>query len=152
MRRFKGVLSLVAGAAGCTARLYSPARRALRLDRLGMTRQVAVRRRNSAKGASMAKGYWVARVDVSDPDAYRKYIEANAEAFRAYGGRFIVRGGRFECKEGAARQRNVVIEFDSYEQALACYESAGYAYAKSLRAAHAVSDLVIIEGYDGPQP
>jgi uncharacterized protein (DUF1330 family) len=104
------------------------------------------------KGAGMAKAYWVARVDVSDPDAYRKYIEANAEAFRAYGARFIVRGGRFECKEGAARQRNVVIEFDSYEKALECYESEAYAYAKSLRASHAVSDLVIVEGYDGPQP
>lgn len=100
----------------------------------------------------MAKAYWVARVDVSDPDAYKNYIEANAEAFRAYGARFIVRGGRFECKEGAARQRNVVIEFDSYEKAVACYESEAYAYAKSLRASHAVSDLVIVEGYDGPQP
>lgn len=100
----------------------------------------------------MAKGYWVARVDVTDDDAYRDYIAANAEAFHAYGARFIVRGGRFECKEGAARARNVVIEFDSYEKALECYESEAYGRAMSLRLGKAVSDLVIIEGYDGPQP
>ena len=123
MRRFKGVLSTAlwqpfALRHGFTA---LPAARYALVPHKGATRGGTgppQLRRSSMKGAGMAKAYWVARVDVSDPDAYKKYIEANAEAFRAYGARFIVRGGRFECKEGAARQRNVVIEFDSYEKAL----------------------------------
>lgn len=99
-----------------------------------------------------AKGYWIVHIDVTDPEAYKAYVAANAEPFRAYGARFLVRGGEFECMEGAARARNVVVEFDSYEQALACYRSDAYAHAKSLRDKAAVSDLIVIEGYDGPQP
>ena len=94
----------------------------------------------------MAKGYWVAHVTVTDPDNYPKYIAADAAAFEKYGARFLVRGGRFEAPEGAARERHVVIEFDSYEQALACYHSPEYAEAARLRQAYADSDLVIVEG------
>lgn len=100
----------------------------------------------------MAKAYWVARVDVQDPDAYKNYVAANAEAFKKYGARFLVRAGRFETMEGGSRSRNVVIEFDSYDQAMACYRSPEYAAAKALRDAASEGDLVIVEGYDGPQP
>ncbi|WP_346912003.1 DUF1330 domain-containing protein [uncultured Roseibium sp.] len=100
----------------------------------------------------MAKAYWVARVDVQDPDAYKNYVAANAEAFKKYGARFLVRAGRFETMEGSSRSRNVVIEFDSYDQAMACYKSSEYARAKALRDAASEGDLVIVEGYDGPQP
>ena len=97
----------------------------------------------------MAKGYWVAHVDVSDPQAYEKYREANAVAFAEYGARFLVRGGNQEVREGQMKARTVVIEFDSYEQAVACYESEAYQYAISLRAPVSTGDLCIIEGYDG---
>ncbi|ADZ68469.1 DUF1330 domain-containing protein [Polymorphum gilvum] len=100
----------------------------------------------------MAKGYWIGRVDVQDAEAYKAYVAANATAFAKYGARFLVRGGSFETMEGAARTRNVVIEFPSYEAALACYRSPEYAVAKALRDTAAVSDLIVIEGYDGPQP
>lgn len=100
----------------------------------------------------MAKGYWIGRIDVSDADAYRKYIEANAAAFSRYGGRFLVRGGGFEVREGTARSRNVVIEFPDYKAALDCYESPEYRHAMSFRTAVSTGDLVIVEGYDGPQP
>ena len=100
----------------------------------------------------MAKGYWIARVDVSDPEAYQKYVAANAVAFSKYGARFIVRGGRFEAPEGTPRSRNVVLEFSDYDTAVACYHSAEYASARSFRTAAAEADLLIIEGYDGPQP
>ena len=100
----------------------------------------------------MAKGYWVARVDVSDPAGYQEYVAANAVAFRKYGARFVVRGGRFEAPEGTARSRNVVLEFKDYETAVACYHSPEYAAAKALRDGRAEADLLIIEGYDGPQP
>lgn len=100
----------------------------------------------------MPKAYWIARVDVHDPEAYKAYVAANAEAFTKFGARFIVRGAPFEVMEGAARSRNVVIEFDSYDQAVACYKSPEYAKAKSFRDAASEGDLIIIEGYDGPQP
>lgn len=97
----------------------------------------------------MPKGYWIARVDVDDMDGYKKYIEANAEPFGRYGAKFLVRAGQFVTKEGTSKSRNVVIEFDSYETALACYESPEYARAKAFRDPVARGDLIIIEGYDG---
>jgi uncharacterized protein (DUF1330 family) len=97
----------------------------------------------------MAKGYWVAHVDVEDVDAYKRYIAANAAPFAEYGARFLVRGGERVVPEGAARARTVVLEFDSYETALACYESVAYQDAKALRDPVSTGDLVIIRGYDG---
>ena len=98
------------------------------------------------------RGYWIAHVDVSDPDGYRRYVEANAEPFAKYGARFLVRAGRFETMEGATRARQVVIEFADYETALACYGSAEYQAAKQKREGVSLGDLVIVEGYEGPQP
>ena len=100
----------------------------------------------------MAKGYWIAHVDVTDADAYKAYIAANAAAFAKYGGRFLVRAGRHEVAEGTSRARQVVIEFKDYETALACYRSPESEAAKALRVDASVADLVIAEGYDGPQP
>ena len=100
----------------------------------------------------MPKGYWIARVDVHDPKAYEGYVAANAIPFARYGAKFIVRGGRFEAPEGTPRSRNVVIEFSDFETALACYHSAEYAAAKALRADAAVAEVLVIEGYEGPQP
>ena len=100
----------------------------------------------------MPKGYWIARMDVTNPDAYRQYVAANGIAFAKFGGRFLVRGGKFESMEGTSRQRNVVIEFPTYEAALACWTSPEYKKAHKLRADASVGDLVIIEGYEGAQP
>jgi uncharacterized protein (DUF1330 family) len=100
----------------------------------------------------MPNGYWVVFADVTDPEGYKAYVAANAEAFRKYGARFLVRGGRYEAPEGHPRSRVVVIEFPTYEAALDCYRSPEYARAMALRHGRAVLDLAIIEGYDGPQP
>ncbi|MGK6309129.1 DUF1330 domain-containing protein [Variovorax sp. DT-64] len=101
----------------------------------------------------MPKGYWIARVDVADPEKYKAYVAANAEPFRKFGARFLVRGGNFENPEGTSRSRNVVLEFPSYQAALDCWNSPEYQAAIALRASPVSTiDLVIIEGYDGPQP
>jgi uncharacterized protein (DUF1330 family) len=100
----------------------------------------------------MAKGYWVGRVDVKDPETYKDYIAANAAAFRKFGARFIVRGGRFENPEGSSRSRNVVIEFPTYQAALDCWNSPEYKAALAIRAPISDGDMVIVEGYEGPQP
>ncbi len=98
------------------------------------------------------RGYWIAHVDVDDPVAYRAYVEANALPFAKYGARFLARAGRHEVVEGASRARQVVIEFADYETALACYRSPEYQDAKRLRDGASRADLLIVEGYEGPQP
>jgi len=79
-------------------------------------------------------------------------VAANALPFQKYGARFLVRGGQFENPEGESRSRNVVLEFPSYQAALDCWHSPQYQAAIKLREAVATIDLVIIEGYDSPQP
>lgn len=100
----------------------------------------------------MPKGYWIARVEVTDAEKYKAYIEANAKPFKMFGARFLVRAGKFENPEGTSRTRNVVIEFPSHQAALDCWNSPEYQAAIKLRAPVSSIDLVIIEGYDGPQP
>ena len=104
------------------------------------------------EASGMPKGYWVVSVDVSDPEGYKLYIAENAKAFRKYGARFLARGGKAEAVEGKGRARIVVIEFRDYETALACYRSPEYAKAIDIRKGKAVADIVVTEGYDGPQP
>ena len=100
----------------------------------------------------MAKGYWMGRVDIADPERYKAYMTANAVPFKKFGARFLVRGGQFEVPEGASRSRHVVIEFPSYDAALACWKSPEYQAAIKLRQPVSTIDLVIIEGYEGQQP
>lgn len=100
----------------------------------------------------MPKGYWIARVDVADPEQYKAYVAANAAPLAKYGARFIVRGAPFRAAEGTSRSRNVVIEFPSYQAALDCWDSPEYQAAVKLRQPVSTGDVVIIEGYEGPQP
>ena len=100
----------------------------------------------------MAKGYWIGRVDVNNDEGYKPYAAANPAIFKKFGGRFVVRGGKFEAPEGSARKRNVVIEFPSYQAALDCYNSPEYQANIKVRQPHSNADIIIIEGYDGPQP
>ncbi|WP_299986451.1 DUF1330 domain-containing protein [uncultured Ruegeria sp.] len=97
----------------------------------------------------MTKRYWVAHVDVDDIETYQSYIDANAAPFAENGAKFLVRGGERVEVEGNARARTVVIEFPSYKQALACYDSKDYQAAKALRDPVSTGDLVIIRGYEG---
>ena len=100
----------------------------------------------------MAKGYWIARVDVHNTEAYKDYVASNGIAFAKFGGRFVVRGGTFENPVGTSRSRNVVIEFPSYQAALDCWNSPDYQAARAKQQGGAEMDLVVIEGYEGPQP
>ena len=71
----------------------------------------------------MAKGYWLALVDVSDPEGYKAYVAAIQDVLRTFGGRYVIRAGRSETMEGKTRSRLVTIEFKDYETALGCYRS-----------------------------
>ena len=100
----------------------------------------------------MPKGYWIVRVDIADQEKYKAYVAANAEPLKKYGARFLVRAGRFENPEGTSRTRNAVIEFPTYQAALDCWKSPEYQQAIQLRQPVSTADLIVIEGYEGPQP
>ena len=95
------------------------------------------------------KGYWIVEVDVPDADAYKPYLVANQAPFGQFGARYLVRGGRRDVMEGSARDRIVVLEFPSFEVALACYRSPEYQAAKKPRDGKAEADVIVTEGYDG---
>jgi uncharacterized protein (DUF1330 family) len=108
----------------------------------------------------MTKGYWIAHITITDPAAYKQYVSGFKVAFKKFGARDIIRGakespgyaggGRFQIKEGTPRDRHVVIEFDSYEQALGCYDSPESQAAAKFSEKGAQVDLIIIEGCDPP--
>ena len=100
----------------------------------------------------MVKGYWIARLNIHDQIAYEEYRKRNAIAFARFGGKFLIRGGPFHAVVGESRQHNVVIEFPSHDAAIACYRSPEYQDAIQYLKAGCEVDLVIIGGYDGPQP
>lgn len=100
----------------------------------------------------MHKGYWIVRVDVADQEQFKAYAAANVEALKKYGARFLARAGRFAVPEGTTRARNTIVEFPSYQAALDCWNSPEYQAALHLRLPASTIDLVIVGGYDGPQP
>lgn len=94
----------------------------------------------------MAKAYWIARVDVHDPETYKSYVETAKPAFERYNAKFLVRGGRTEVLEGTARARNVVIEFASMDDARACYNSPEYTKARRYRERAGKGEFILVEG------
>ena len=97
----------------------------------------------------MAKGYWVVNLDVTDSETYKQYQAFVGPFLAGAGGRFIVRGGERLPKEGNVRTRTVIVEFSSFAQARAAYESEAYQTGMQQRLAASVADFVIVEGFDG---
>jgi len=96
----------------------------------------------------MAKGYWIARVAVADPEKYKLYVEGSLPALKRHGAKILARGGKFEALEGEARPRNVVIEFPSLQAAHDCFHSPDYQAARQHRLGVATIELVIVEGVE----
>jgi len=91
--------------------------------------------------------YLVVEVEVHDPARYEDYKAMVPPSLEAYGGRFLVRGGKVETLEGDwAPQRFVMVQFPSLEQARAWWASEGYADAKALRQATATTQMIVVEG------
>ena len=94
----------------------------------------------------MAKAYWIAFYrSISDPDALSAYAKLGAPALAAAGGRFLARGTAVMAYEAGLRERTVLIEFDSVEQAVAAHDSAAYQAALQALGDGAVRDLRIVE-------
>ncbi|MEL7219384.1 MAG: DUF1330 domain-containing protein [Pseudomonadota bacterium] len=94
----------------------------------------------------MAKGYWIAFVTVTDPERYKGYQDHAPAAFAKYGARFLARGGDAATLEGERFQRHVIIEFESKDQALACYNSSEYQSARRSRKSACKANIAIVEG------
>lgn len=93
------------------------------------------------------KGYVIAKVAVRDVAAYEGYRARVSPTIAAHGGRFLVRGGAANVKEGGwINPRLVVIEFASVAAAEAWYASADYQAILPLRAANSDGDVVIVAG------
>lgn len=104
----------------------------------------------SAPGAEVAatpKGYVIVEIEVTNPEAYEGYKAAAAPLVAAAGGRYLVRGGKSEAREGAPPAgRVVVLEYPSFEAAKAFLESPEYAAIVHLRTDNTVSRLMVVEG------
>lgn len=91
--------------------------------------------------------YIIVSIKVQDPVRYEAYKSMVPPSLAAYGGKFIVRGGKLETLEGGwSPERFVILEFPSSEQAKAWWGSTEYAEAKALRQATSVSEMIVVEG------
>ena len=91
--------------------------------------------------------YVIAEVNVTDPKLYEDYKKLVPATVEKYGGRFAVRGGTLEKKEGDWNPaRLVVLEFPSMEQARKWYHSPEYAPALAIRLKAANAKLILVEG------
>ena len=94
----------------------------------------------------MPKGYIIGHVTVTDAEAYKPYSARNDVLLPRHGGRFLTRGGRSEVMEGDSAERHVVIEFPSYEAALAFYNDPEYVENRKLRQKASSGTLMVVEG------
>lgn len=94
----------------------------------------------------MPKGYIIGHITVNDADGYAEYIEKDTPILAGLGGRFVVRGGRAEHLEGDTQNRHVVIEFPSFEAALAAYNDPDYQRVADIRRRTADSTILVVEG------
>lgn len=92
-------------------------------------------------------GYVIAEVDVHDAALFEEYRKLVPATIASYGGKYLVRGGATDSKEGGWQpKRLVVLEFASADQARKWYHSPEYAPVLAMRLKAAKSKMVIVEG------
>ena len=97
----------------------------------------------------MPKGYWVSAYrTISDPEKLAAYNKLAPAAVKARGGRVLARGGRIVAHDAGIADRTVLIEFDSFEQAVTAHESAAYQEALLALSDGVERDFRIVEGID----
>ena len=95
----------------------------------------------------MPKGYWLATYKkIENKDNLGNYAKKATETIKSYGGRPLVRGGKYKCLEGNEFSRTVIWEFPNYDAAEKCYNSKEYQEAWKLAQSSTVRDLQIVEG------
>ncbi len=98
----------------------------------------------------MPEGYVVVQVKVEDAEKFKEYQKLVPATIASHGGRYLVRGGRTERREGEedGYERIVVLCFPSFEKARDWYDSEDYAGPLALRLAAAKARLFLVEGLD----
>ena len=97
----------------------------------------------------MAKGYWVAFVNVKNKEEYQKYANLAGPAVNLHGGKFLVRGGKVDNLEGKNFERIVISVFESSNKAKECYNSKEYQEALSfLDDSNSERIIHIVDGLD----
>jgi len=95
----------------------------------------------------MAAGYVIAQINVTDPEAYKRYVAAVTPIVEKYGGEYVVRGGPAQHFEGESiGERTVVIRFPSVQAATEWYHSEEYAPVRAMRMAASNGLQTIVEG------
>ena len=94
----------------------------------------------------MPKGFWIVRGNVFNFEEYSKYIKLASKIINKFNGKFLVRGGPQTEFEQQGYSRTVVIEFNSYQEALDCYQSDEYQKALNIVKISAKRLVVISEG------
>ena len=93
------------------------------------------------------KAYWITFYrSISDPEALAAYSALAVPAIEAGGGRILARGKAVHAYEGGLRERTVLVEFPSLEQARTTYESPAYQAAVAKLAGAVDRDLRLVEG------
>lgn len=91
--------------------------------------------------------YVIVEIDVTDPVGYEEYRRLGPPTVAAYGGKFVVRGGKVEVLEGSwMPKRLVMLEFESVERAKEWWASKEYSAAKRVRQKTAVTKVIVVEG------
>ena len=100
----------------------------------------------------MPAAYLVVESQISDPETFKQYMAAAPAVAKAFGGEYLVRGGRMAVLEGDwTPPRLTVLRYPSFEAAQAMYDSPGYVAARALRhGATACFNMVLVEGIDAP--
>jgi uncharacterized protein (DUF1330 family) len=97
----------------------------------------------------MPKGYWVTVYrSISDPQKLAAYAQLAPKATAPFGGRYLARGTAAAAFEAGQKERIVIGEFPSVEQAIAAYRSPAYKEALDALGDGAVRDIRIVEGTD----
>jgi uncharacterized protein (DUF1330 family) len=119
---------------------------ALSLAQLSASAQVP----GAAPATAVAKpAYYVAEFQVTDPEGIKPYSAQVESTFKPYSGRYIVRGGVMDVKEGfGAQGRLIVIQFDSLSQANAWYHSPEYQALIPIRHRSGNTRTYIVEGLE----
>ena len=94
----------------------------------------------------MSKGYWVVRANVNNLEEYSKYVEIATGIIKNYNGKFLVRGGQQTEFEEKGFERTVVAEFNSYDDAIECYNSSEYQSALIHVKGSALRLFTVVEG------
>lgn len=95
----------------------------------------------------MAKGYWISAYrQIHDPDKLAAYGKLAVPAIEAAGGRVLSRGGRIEVHDAGIAMRTVLVEFDSFDAAVAAHETPAYREALAALADGVERDFRIVEG------